>query len=326
MFELQPSTTGEYLARRGWHWAPSARICALGGGVSNTVLLVEGDGGRFICKQALEKLRVEQDWRSRPERSVREARGLEIAARLLGAGHVPEVVFTDPENHIFAMTAAPATASDWKSMLLEGELDPAIAGKAGVLLGDWISGSWRNAELEAAFGDQTVFEELRLDPYYRFTAEKHPELSNVLLSLAERCRRNRYCLVHGDWSPKNLLVSDGAVIAIDFEVVHFGDPAFDAGFLINHLALKSIHLPHRAAAFEECALRFWRELQARLPADASWMWEASIGHLGGLMLARVDGKSPVEYLDAEGQERARRAAKTLLKAKPATMEEVWQLL
>jgi 5-methylthioribose kinase len=315
-----------YLAGQGWEWARSARIRPLGGGVSNTVLLVEGTAGRFVVKQALEKLRVAQDWRSRPERALREAAALAAVRTLLGPAQAPEVVFTDAANCVFAMTAAPETATDWKSLLLAGIIDTAAAGLAGRLLGALIDGSRRDASLQAAFGDQTVFDELRLDPYYRFTAARHPALQARFERLIERCRQNRRALVHGDFSPKNLLVAADALIAIDFEVAHYGDPAFDSAFLLNHLALKAIHLPQHAPALLGCAQAFWHGLTSLYGAGADAFFEDTREHLGGLMLARVDGKSPAEYLTASGQEQARRAALAIWSQKPSTMEDLWQLL
>ena len=132
------------------------------------------------------------------------------------------------------------------------------------------------------------------------------------------------CLVHGDWSPKNLLVANGRVIAIDFEVVHFGDPSFDTAFLLNHLALKAIHKPQWTSRYRRCAAGFFGAALQHLPPDAGWMEGATLRHLGGLMLARVDGKSPVEYLSAEERTRVRQLARELILQPPESVDAVFE--
>src|SRR5262249_54546401 len=151
--------------------------------------------------QALEKLRVTEDWRSRPERTLREADALVALAPLLPPNAVPAVVFIDRENCIYAMNAAPRDARDWKIRLLSGEIDPAIAARAGHILGSAVRTTWRNAEFDREFGDQTVFDELRLDPYYRFTAARHPACAAHFRNLIDGCNTRRTAIVHGDWSP-----------------------------------------------------------------------------------------------------------------------------
>ncbi len=318
-FALTVENARAYLEERGWPGAGEATVAALGGGVSNTVLLAASPGGRIVCKQALEKLRVEADWRSRPDRTLREADAMQAIAPLLPAGAVPRIVFIDRPNCIYAMEAAPASATDWKSALLRGQADPAVAAAAGRILGALIRATFQKPAWEAQFGDQTVFDELRLDPYYRFTAARHPDCAAHFRALLDS---RRVSLVHGDWSPKNILVAGNVVTAIDFEVVHYGDPCFDTGFLICHLLLKSIHLPIYAQGFQRCATAFWEALDLQ----NEWIWSGTVAHLGGLLLARADGKSPAEYLNGPERERLRRLAKHLIAQPAESIEELWQCL
>ena len=318
-FLLTVENAREYLAERGWDGAREAQIAPLGGGVSNTVLLAESDAGRIVCKQALEKLRVEAEWRSRPDRTLREADAMEALAPLLPPGAVPRIVFIDRPNCIYAMEAAPDSATDWKTALLQGKADPAVGAAAGGILSGMIRATFGSEAWEARFGDQTVFDELRLDPYYRYTAARHPDCaSHFEALLASR----RVSLVHGDWSPKNLLVAEGGVTAIDFEVVHYGDPCFDTGFLLCHLLMKSIHLPAHASDFQRCADAFWSALD--LPWE--WMWPGTMAHLGGLLLARADGKSPAEYLTGAERDQLRRLAKRLIFQPAESIETLWKCL
>ncbi len=157
----------------------------------------------------------------------------------------------------------------WKTQLFRGEHDPAIAAEAAAMLGSIITNSWRNAEAEKLFGDQTVFDQLRLDPSYRFTASRRPDAAPYIHRLIERSAARRVSLVHGDWSPKNLLVTDGQLWAIDWEVIHYGDPSFDAGFQLNHLLMKSIAMPQHKESIAGLAQTFVDSLNAHIPTEGS---------------------------------------------------------
>lgn len=324
LLDLDVSNVARFLAAHLRLPEDPVRVTALGGGVSNTVLLVEGSERRLVLKQSLARLRVEQEWRSRRSRVFREAAALRWLAPHLPAGSVPGVVFEDRENYAFAMTAAPAQARSWKSLLMEGHTDPAVARRVASLLARIMQASWLDAGAAARFGDQTVFEELRLDPYYRATAARHPDLAEFFRRLIDTYPQRRLCLVHGDWSPKNFLVWEGGVMAIDFEVVHFGDPVFDAAFLLNHLLLKSFHRPEWAPRYARLAAVFWETLEAELPDDPARFQAGVIRHLGALLLARMDGKSPVEYIRKEAaKERVRNFARALIANPPARIAAIF---
>jgi 5-methylthioribose kinase len=322
VFELQESNAAEYLEGRGMGRPVAVR--SLGGGVSNTVLLIETHEGSFVLKQALGKLRVEQDWFSDRTRVFRESGALRRLRPYLPAGAVPEVLFEDPDNCLFAMTAAPLGAPTWKTQLLAGTIETRTAEQVGRMLGLMFRASWRNPEWEETFGDQTVFDQLRLDPYYRSTAGRHTDLQGDAERLLEASNQRRFCLVHGDWSPKNFLVAQDRVMAIDFEVIHFGDPAFDAAFLLNHLLLKSFYRPEWAGRFRELAETFWETLRGTMP-PAEWFERATLDHLGWLLLARIDGKSPAEYIcDPALKQRIRGFAREMISRGPSTLGEVFQ--
>jgi 5-methylthioribose kinase len=324
LFDLQASNAAEYLASRGISLEP-VRITELGGGVSNTVLLIETDGRRFVLKQALGKLRVQDDWFSDRERIFRESAAMRWLAPNLPAGSVPEILFDDRENCLFAMSAASNEAQTWKSLLLRGEADLRVAESVGQMLATIVARSWRDPEAQRAFGDQTVFDQLRIDPYYRTTAARHPDLRPHFERLISKMSCRRVSLVHGDWSPKNFLVSRGAVMAIDFEVTHFGDPAFDSAFLLNHLLLKSFYKPKWSTGFARMAHTFWRAYREGLPPECHWIEAATLNHLGCLLLARIDGKSPAEYItDAALRERVRMFARNLIVQPPALVADVFE--
>jgi 5-methylthioribose kinase len=324
LFELSAANAAEYLSKH--QGIDTASVRELGGGVSNAVLLITtSDNRRIVMKQSLGKLRVEQDWFSDRERIHRECDAIRRLHPVLPTGSLPQIVFEDRDNCIFAMTAAPEDAQPWKSILMNGVCDLEVAARVGEILGRMITASRQDPAFRETFSDLTVFDQLRLDAYYRSTATRHPDLQQFFTDLINTTRERDYSLVHGDWSPKNLLVSpDGNVVVIDFEVVHFADPAFDAGFLINHLLLKTIHLGS-GYDYRPAAMRFFETLTQSIPEP--WFETATIRHLGALMLARVDGKSPAEYIQSESvRSRVRKLARGIILDPPqsiaATMERL----
>jgi 5-methylthioribose kinase len=326
---LSASNVQDYLVEHGlWSRGAPMFIRELGGGVSNTVLLVEGKtpGGeerRWVVKQSLEKLRVQDDWRSERRRIFREAEAIQALSPVLGRGAVPQVVHVGFESYLFIMTAAPRGSVMWKEALLDGQVDMGVARQAGTLLALMITSSQRDPSFRTAFGERTVFDQLRIDPYYRTTAARHREVRPVIGKLIDDSWQIRTAMVHGDYSPKNLLVQGNNIFLIDFEVVHWGDPAFDAGFLLNHLFLKAFHQPRFGRHYFSAAREFWRELlKGSKEAAGGDLENMTLRHLGALMLARIDGKSPVEYIrDEITKERVRRFAKRLLLEGPWRLEE-----
>jgi 5-methylthioribose kinase len=303
------------------------RVTPLGGGVSNTVVLAEAPGVRAVVKQALERLRVEQEWFCTRERIFNEVEGLRALGRVLPAGAVPEVLFEDREEWLFGMEAAPAGTVTLKDELLSGRSNFEAAAVLGAYLGSWVSATQGDEECKRKFGGLEIFDNLRLDPYYRATAQRHPELAPGFTALIEECKARRVALVHGDYSPKNVLLWGPRVTVIDFEVVHYGDPSFDAAFFTNHLVLKAFHQPEWTGIFEEMAERFWKALRSSLPPEFGWLEGAAMRHVGCLLLARVDGKSPAEYLrDAAVKQRVREGARALILDPPATAVQVFERL
>ncbi len=130
----------------------------------------------------------------------------------------------------------------------------------------------------------------------------------------ERLLATREALVLGDWSPKNLLVYSDRVLALDFEVAHRGDPAFDVAFMLTHLVMKSIHLPPHASRVRSAADAFLAGYGSSVPDPRV------TAELGCLLLARVDGKSPAEYLSEPERVTVRALAYDLLLGRRSSME------
>lgn len=275
-------------------------VCrTLAGGVSNRTVCVERPGGEgWVLKQALAKLRVKVDWFSDPARIHREALGLEHLARLAPPGTITPLVFEDESQHLLAMQAVPQPHENWKTMLLAGGLEMHHVEQFAALLGTLHRRAVEQATpLRAIFDDRSFFESLRLEPYYLYAAEQVPEASGFLNQLIADARARRLTLVHGDYSPKNILVRDGRLILLDHEVIHWGDGTFDIGFAMTHLLSKARHL--RDPRFRDAAHLFWSRY---LATSSAGEWDPAIElmssrHTLGCMLARVAGRSPLEYLD-----------------------------
>ncbi len=302
----------------------SVRIVTLGWGVSNLVLRIMPAGGPdFVLKQSREQLRTRADWRSRLDRVWREVDVMRVLERLLPAGTVPRVLFEDRANFLFGMDAVDADHVVWKEALLQGEIDPALADVLGDCLARVHAGTFDDPALRESLGDQQVFDELRIDPFYRRIATAHVELVDPIQDLMDDMAGNRLCLVLGDFSPKNILLTHGGVVLVDFETGHFGDPGFDLGFFLSHLALKAIRHGAGGLPLIELLRRFWRTYQnaAHWPARTLAALEPrSIRHWGACMLARVDGKSPVDYLSPHQQVLVREFTRHLFRAPPRQFE------
>ncbi|MEJ7606426.1 MAG: aminoglycoside phosphotransferase family protein [Bryobacteraceae bacterium] len=314
--ELTEHNAPIYLRER--HRIEARKVSVLQGGVSNVVLLVESDACRFVLKQSLPQLRTAAEWFCDRRRIFQESAALKMLAGRLPQGSVPVVLFEDPDNFLFAMSAADAGSETWKEQLLRGDCDTAVATQLGRIQSALIGCS---GEARESFGSQEVFSQLRLEPYYKVTALRHPDLAPRLNALADSYGERRLALVHGDWSPKNFLVSpQGQAMAIDFEVIHFGDPAFDVAFLLNHLLLKSFYRPEDQSRYASLAQAYWQALP-----QIEGLEESAIRHLGALLLARMDGKSPVEYIqDDRTKDEIRSRARGIILHPPKRIREVFQ--
>jgi 5-methylthioribose kinase len=298
----------------------------LHGGVSNkTVLLQCPDGTAWVLKQALPKLRVQADWFSDPARIAVEANALRYLPLVTPGNSIPKLLFEDREQHLLAMEAVPEPHDNWKEQLLTGRVDRDLIRQFGRLLADVHRRSYeRRTELFTAFADREFFETLRLEPYYQFTGERVPEAAPFLHDVIAANRTHCVTLVHGDYSPKNILVYQGRLILLDHEVVHVGDPAFDLGFSLTHLLSKGHHLKAHRAAFLAAAVDYWKTY-AREVGWPSWfdgLENRAVNNTVACLLARTSGRSPLEYLSDDERCQQKEAALQLIKHRPTTVTEL----
>jgi len=293
----------------------------LAGGVSSrTVLAAFTDGRAWVLKQSLAKLRVPGDWFSDPSRVHREALGMQTLGELAPAGAIPRLIFDDERRHVLAMEAVPEPHENWKTMLLRGEVDHDLVAEFGRLLGGIHGKSFAMRDrLPTPFADRSFFESLRLHPYYETSAAAEPRAAEFYAKLIADTRAQQLSLVHGDYSPKNVLIHDGKLVLLDHEVIHIGDPAFDVGFALTHLLSKAHHLPEHRDDFADAAVVFWDDysiLARFFGLDKALPVERCVRHALGCLLARVVGRSPLEYLNTEERARQREAVVRLIADPP----------
>jgi aminoglycoside phosphotransferase (APT) family kinase protein len=323
----QPEQPIAYLREAGHIRASETpAITVLGGGVSNRTVLVERENGEaWVLKQALAKLRVKVDWFSPPERVHREAEGLRWLDVLAPSGTITPLVFEDFDHHLIAMQAVPPPHQNWKQILLAGHVEQDHVVQFATLLGTiHATSATRMGELRPVFSDRGYFESLRLEPYYGYTATQVPAATRFLTTLIEETRSHADTIVHGDYSPKNILVHDDRLILLDHEVIHIGDPGFDLGFSMTHLLSKAHHLPEARRAFRDATSHYWQSYW-NIVNTSEWavnLEERAVRHTLACLLARVRGRSPLEYLGEEERTRQAGVVVELMQSPPATIDRL----
>lgn len=289
-----PKEVQDYLIERQWaHASDITEVLELSGGVSSQVWKVTTTDGSWVLKQALPKLKVKAEWFSDVKRIEREQAVMLALHPIMEAGQIPQIVLQDDVLHLYMMTCAPEGSVTWKEQLMNGQYRVQTAEAAGAMLGRMHEQSRQlNEGIQAEFRDKTYFTQLRIDPFHKVLAQKYPELAPAIQQLIRDLNDSDMCFVHGDFSPKNILVTpDEKLVLLDFEVGHFGHPVFDLAFCLGHLMLKGLAFHREKDAFQliQAFVKAYGELPQHL-----------IAHLGLMLLARVDGKSPVEYVKDEG--------------------------
>jgi 5-methylthioribose kinase len=289
----------------------------MGGGVSSNVLLVENGPWRHVLKQPLRRFRVREEWNVDTNRVRVELEAARLFESSLGASAIMPVLHLDEANEVLVLEAAPTSWQAWRARLLDGEVREAIGHAASGLLARIHALAKGLKPLE--FRNDELFRQQRLEPYFETPARKRPELATALESIAKEAVQGDG-LIHGDFSPKNILTNGFEVRVIDHEVVTRGDEAFDVAFLINHLLLKSIHLPRLSDELHACAHAVWRTY-AQITRESSDFERRMTRFLGALMLGRALGKSRVDYLTGKEQSVATAAACMMLESGTKTLED-----
>ena len=293
---------------------------ALTGGVASDIAKVSVDGKDYCVKFALAKLRVKADWFAPVERNLAEYRWLKTMAEIAPDssiklyGHSPKangfvMSFLDGDDCFLLKTA-----------LFEGQGHQNQAEAIGRLLGHIHHHSTLPDFDKNGFDNRDDFYALRIEPYLVYTAIKHPLIAPQIKQMADRLYHAETALVHGDVSPKNIIFKGEQPIILDAECATMGDPCFDVGFCLNHFILKALYVSSCMPRYLRLCLSFWQAYRMSISWEAADDFEARLCQLLPLLiLARVDGKSPVEYFNKTQQDEVRDLALALIADAPKTL-------
>jgi 5-methylthioribose kinase len=309
---LTEDTVVAYLIDKGIITATDkAEVEVLTGGVSNVVLAITTANKKLVLKQALAELKVAEKWEADQRRAIVEANAIALFHKL-SPDQVPNLVFLDPQRFILILDRVPVGSTVWKTDLLDGVINPDVAGVLGKTLAQWHNFGETNKEARLQFMEDSLFEQLRVDPFYRFVAAKNDLLKPAINKLISELEGDKTTIVHGDFSPKNIMVGmDEQVYILDFEVTHVGNPVFDLAFLLAHLLCKLFRTsePLDEKMLIASSQRFINSYQEIRSTSESLSLHTAL-----IALARVEGKSPVNYLDKVQQDRLVKYTKGILGA------------
>ena len=320
---LTPTSVLAFLRQSGVLASDEPAVAvALTGGVSNLAFLVRPPG--LVVKQSLDRLDLAAVWHATRERTVTEANALRIARDLTPAA-VPRVIHLDTADCILVIEAAPADWTVLKDELLAGRVDGELMSGLATVLATWHNATAANPALAARCDVPEAFKQLRTDPFHRTVMERHADLAPLIDECIRELEEPRMCLVHGDFSPKNILVGRDGFWVIDFEVAHIGNPVFDVAFLLTHLLLKAAHRPDFRGAYLNAATAFLGTYAALARPELQSAPDRLAAHVGCLLLARVDGRSPAGYLSPSEQVEVRDLGRRLLGNPVADVESMFEL-
>jgi len=307
---LNPSTVVEYLTSKNViQKSDNPQVEVLTGGVSNVVIAITTANQKLVLKQALAELAVSEKWEADQRRAIVEANAIELFNKLT-PNQVPKLIFLDPDRFILVLERVPVGSTVWKSDLLAGVINPDIGLKLGATLASWHNYGEKSAEAKIKFMEDSLFEQLRIDPFYRFVATKNPKIEVPIRKLINELEGDKTTVVHGDFSPKNIMVAtNDDIYILDFEVTHVGNPVFDLAFLTAHLLCKFFRTEDRlhAKLLANTAISFMKEYQTLRRISPSVTRHAAL-----IALARVEGKSPVNYLSTDAQQKLQVFTKDVL--------------
>jgi aminoglycoside phosphotransferase (APT) family kinase protein len=300
------------------------RLVPLAGGISSLIVRAETARGALCVKRALPQLKVSVEWKVPIDRNSAEVGWMRIAERV-APGSVPAILGEDAAGKAFAMAFLdPADHPVWKTQLLDGQADTATAAAVASVLSRVHNACAGDPEIARDFANDDNFHAIRLDPYFGATAEVHTDLALQLHALIARTAATRLTLVHGDVSPKNILVGPNGPLLLDAECAWYGDPAFDLAFCLTHFCLKCVWRPPTTPAYLDCFDAFAAGNLGHVGWEpAAALEERTAALLAGMLLARIDGKSKVEYITEDAdRNRVRRLARRFIAEPTARLADI----
>ena len=290
---------------------------ALTGGVSSDIWLVETDQSRLVLKRPKHQLNVSSTWIVPVDRGQAEAEWLTWVGEHFPQ-HVPQVLGFSPDSFSIALSFFPPTThTNWKTDLMSGSVDVGFAAQLGYVLAGSHTAASDQPDLADRFRYDDLFYSLRIEPFLERTATALPDVADALSGVIESLTSTSLAVVHGDFSPKNILVDHTVTpsrpIVLDAECAVWGDPAFDVAFCLAHLALKSVHVEGAGEAIIEAATQFRSSHRDAVGGDLGRGVDDRLTALiPSLLLARIVGGSPAGYLSDEQKQRVTDAAVTSL--------------
>lgn len=320
----EPITDG--LADLGVPLGPGSIIVELAGGVSATTLAVTRGERSVVVKTALNRLRVQSEWTAPTSRIISEARAMQLVASI-EPDAVPKILLVDEKSSTIVMSRIDVDYENWKTRILEGSVtDPSLPVTLGRKLAQ-VHSSTASTVLDDSFDDKDVFYQLRIEPFYEAAARQLPSSKRMILDYAHELMTPGTVLVHGDFSPKNLLVFGSDVVILDWEVAHRGNPVFDLAFMLSHLVAKGIHLPDGSAEPKTIARSFLEAYSEKASELASFTQpdqQSLLGHTACILLGRILGRSPLTYLTSNERTAIRTIALEVLDHRIHTTDELWE--
>jgi hypothetical protein len=290
------------------------RLTTISGGVSSAVYRANLASLPVCAKRALAQLKVTAVWKAPLERSLSEINWIETVARLDEA-IVPKILHVDAERDLFIMNCLdPEQYPCWKLLLIKNAVGADFAVAVGSALGRIHAHTARSTYFANWFDNSALFDALRVEPYLVSTANVHQDLREVIRGIASTLIQTRIAVVQGGISPKKILKGPAGPVFLDAECATYGDPAFDLAFCLNYLFPKCLWHPIYSRSYIEAFDMLLEAYFCHLSWKERRAFDACTARLlGALLLARVDGKSPAEYLTEDRQrEFVRLAARTFL--------------
>lgn len=287
------------------------RVQFLSGGVSAVTVLISSPRRSFVAKSAREFLAVGEPWRAERSRVIFEGEVLKLLGGHLGRLRTPRFLGALPASSAIAMQAFLPLPRSWKSALLAAEVDQGVVNAAAVSLAMMHAMPIPDS-LPGLADTAGNLRQLRIEPFYLKTAERLAEYQFLLQELAEELERPRVQrLVHGDFTPKNILLTSDGPALVDFETVHVGEPALDLGMLIGHMCMKAVALGQAGGGLVSAATSVFPAYAA---AGGVASEITSSRHTGAVILARLFGLSRVDYLTStQARDQSRELANSLIR-------------
>ena len=267
------------------------------GGVSSEVYKVKTSNKTYCVKRSLAKLLVKKEWFADKKRLKYEYYWLKHCKKII-PNNIPNIItFSEKKDYLVLEFFDQNKFTTLKHLLFKKKINLNLIKNISKNLFK-IHNKSKNTSIKKKFSKNFKnFYDLRLDAYFNEVKRVHPNLKNHINKINRNYIKNSTTLVHGDFSPKNILTDNRSIKFIDAETCNFGDPVFDVVFFNNHLLIKSIIIPEKKNEFLECYKLFFNTYIKLLKGHEKFNFiSRCIDMIPIMLIARIDGKSPVEYV------------------------------